>query len=176
MVTEVVKHLMVADIASAAVPAQAATSQQGTFMSDPPLAVVQTRNLQSLNSGPSRQLLSAQSLLTQSSDLDAIQNPLLRLPGLSHATAMLQQPGSTVHDEPMGVPSNEMKAVAKQITVRCLRRWDGFLGIRARSDGVGRRSGIWKDKFDGVHYAVLLLAMRKLNETLNSATPDSSED
>ena len=79
-------------------------------------------------------------------------------------------------DEPMVGPSNEMKTVAKQITVRCLRRWDGFLGIRARSDGVGRRSGIWKDKFDGVHYAVLLLAMRKLNDTLNSAAPDSSKD
>ena len=68
-----------------------------------------------------------------------------------------------------------MKTVAKQITVRCLRRWDGFLGIRASSDGLGRRSGIWRDKFDGVHYAVLLLAMGRLNETLSIAGQEPSE-
>ena len=75
----------------------------------------------------------------------------------------------------MAGPSAEMKAVAKRITVRCLRRWDGFLGIRASSDGVGRRAGIWKDKFDGVHYAVLLLAMSRLNETLKSAAMKPSK-
>jgi len=64
--------------------------------------------------------------------------------------------------------------VAKQITIRCLRRWDGLLGIRAGSDGLGRRSGIWRDKFDGVRYGVLLLAMRKLNvDLLNSSTQPS---
>lgn len=173
VVTEVVKHLKVADIASAAVPAQAATSQQGMPTSKTP--VVQTRNLQKNSSGPSRQLLMAQSSSSQSSDFDAVQNPLLLVPGSSHATMIPHKTGSIMNAEPMAGPSNEMKAVAKQITVRCLRRWDGFLGIRARSDGIGRRSGIWKDKFDGVHYAVLLLAMHRLNETLNSATPEPSE-
>lgn len=68
-------------------------------------------------------------------------------------------------------PSVEMKDVARQITERCLRRWDGILGIRAGSDSLGRRSGIWRDKFDSVRYAVLLLAMRKLNEALTSLMP-----
>ena len=71
--------------------------------------------------------------------------------------------------------SKEMKSVAKQITVRCLRRWDGILGIQAGKDGLGRRFGIWRDKFDGVRYAVLLLAMRKLNQDLIQLDPQPSE-
>ena len=59
-----------------------------------------------------------------------------------------------------------LQKVAQQIAVRSLRRWDGFLGFRAGHDGLGRTLGVWKDKFDGVRFAVLLLAMRKLNEQL----------
>ena len=80
-----------------------------------------------------------------------------------------------MHLDATSGPSKEMRTVAKQITVRCLRRWDGFLGIRASSDGLGRRSGIWRDKFDGVHYAVLLLAMHRLKETLSIAAQEPGE-
>ena len=71
--------------------------------------------------------------------------------------------------------SKESKAVAKQITVLCLRRWDGFLGIRAGSDGLGRQRGIWREKFDGVHSAVLLLAMLKLNQALRNDSTNPSK-
>ncbi len=78
-----------------------------------------------------------------------------------------------MHDSFLG-PTKEMRSVAKQITIRCLRRWDGLFAFRAGSDGLGRRSGIWRDKFDGVRYGVLLLAMRKLNvDLLNSSTQPS---
>ena len=59
-----------------------------------------------------------------------------------------------------------LQKVAQTIAVRSLRRWDAFLGFRAGHDGLGRTLGVWKDKFDGVRFAVLLLAMRKLNEQL----------
>ena len=64
--------------------------------------------------------------------------------------------------------SPEMRRVARQITKRCLRRWDGLLGIRASSDSLGNRAGIWRDRFDTVRCAVLLLAFRKLNQALQA--------
>ena len=191
VVTEVMKNLKVADIASEAQSAQAAATQQETPISNilPAALVVQSRNLQRIRSAPSSGVLSlpssrsssrhmlssTQSSSVQSSDSDAVQNPLLRLLGLSYATASFQRTNSNMHIDIMSGPSREMKTVAKQITVRCLRRWDGFLGIRASSDGLGRRSGIWRDKFDGVHYAVLLLAMSRLNETLSIAAQEPSK-
>ena len=174
MVTEVVNHLKVADIAtdSAAGSAQAAASHEGTLFSKKPMAtpVMQNRNLQRISSTPSRQMSSMQSSSVQSADSDAVQNPLLLVPGSPQTAATSHRIGSTLQDQTG--PSKEMQAVAKQITVRCLRRWDGFLGIRASSDGVGRRSGVWKDKFDGVHYAVLLLAVHRLNVTLDNAAQE----
>ena len=189
VVTEVVRNLKVADIASAEQSAQAAAAQREAHMSNSPLAapVVQSRNLQRNRSAPSRGSLSQQSISssrpmlssTQSSsvhssrsDSDAVQNPLLRALGLSYATASFHR---TDDDMNIGAPSREMRKVAKQITVRCLRRWDGFLGIRASSDGLGRRSGIWRDKFDRVHYAVLLLAMNRLNEAISVAAQEPGE-
>lgn len=65
-----------------------------------------------------------------------------------------------------GEPSPETKKTAREITRRCLRRWDGLLGIRASSDSLGNRAGIWRDRFDTVRCAVLLLAFRKLNQAL----------
>ena len=59
-----------------------------------------------------------------------------------------------------------LQKMSKAIAVRSLRRWDAFLGFRAGHDGLGRTLGVWRDKFDGVRFAVLLLAMRKLNEQL----------
>ena len=49
------------------------------------------------------------------------------------------------------------------------------MGFRAGHDGLGRTLGVWKDKFDGVRFAVLLLAMRKLNEQLKLRHGTSSE-
>ena len=74
-----------------------------------------------------------------------------------------------------------MKKVAGEIAKWCLWRWDGFLGFRAGSDSVGRRAGVWKDKFESVRCAVLLAAMASLNHTLcdnvtlNSRSDDSGE-
>ncbi len=62
--------------------------------------------------------------------------------------------------------TENMRKAAKQITVRCLQRWDGFLGLRAATDSLGRKSGIWRDRFESVRYASLLLAIRKYNESL----------
>ena len=78
-----------------------------------------------------------------------------------------------VFDNPLsdrGIPIDPSAAlqasVARQIAARSLRRWDGFLGFRAGHDGLGNPLGVWKDKFDGVRFAVLMLAMRQLNEQL----------
>ena len=64
--------------------------------------------------------------------------------------------------------SPEMRRVARKITKRCLRRWDGLLGIRASSDSLGNKAGIWRDRFDTVRCAVLLLAFRNLNQALQA--------
>ena len=68
-----------------------------------------------------------------------------------------------------GMPASATPATqqtARTIAVRSLRWWDAFLGFRAGHDGLGRPLGVWKDKFDGVRFAVLLLAMRKLNQQI----------
>ena len=77
---------------------------------------------------------------------------------------------STISDrvEASEALSPEMRRVARQITKRCLRRWDGLLGIRASSDSLGNRAGIWRDRFDTVRCAVLLLAFRNLNQALQA--------
>ena len=63
-----------------------------------------------------------------------------------------------------------MQETAKQIAIRSLRQWDGFLGLRAGQDGLGNPLGVWKGKFDGVRFSVLLLAMHKLNDQLKVPT------
>ena len=62
----------------------------------------------------------------------------------------------------------EVRQVAKQITQHCLRRWDGWLGVRTGSDITGGQAGIWRGKFEGVRCAVLLLAFYKLNQQLQA--------
>lgn len=59
-----------------------------------------------------------------------------------------------------------MKQTASEIARQCLSLWDGFLGIHAGSDSAGAKAGVWRGKFDGVRCAVLLLAFRKLNKSL----------
>lgn len=65
-------------------------------------------------------------------------------------------------------PTADNVRVARQLTGRCLRRWDGLLGIRPYSDSLGRRAGIWRDRFDTVRCAVLLRAFSNLNQALQS--------
>ena len=194
VITEVVKNLKVADVASDTQSAVANAPQQAADSTAPVLLPsAQRRSLQRIGSAPSRGEQSLQravnsqssrpkhSLLPphhtsmQSVGSDAVRNPLLLLSDQSRsATSTLRRSESNMQDAMLG-PSKEMKSVAKQITVRCLRRWDGILGIRAGKDGLGRRFGIWRDKFDGVRYAVLLLAMRKLNQDLIQLDPQPSE-
>ena len=66
----------------------------------------------------------------------------------------------------VNTPSPDMKRAASEIARQCLRLWDGFLGIHAGSDSAGAKAGVWRGKFDGVRCAVLLLAFRKLNKSL----------
>jgi len=63
-------------------------------------------------------------------------------------------------------PPKEVKKIVKDITARCLRRWDGFLAVRAGTDSLGRKKGVWKDKFESVRCAVMLLAFRNVNAEL----------
>ncbi len=53
--------------------------------------------------------------------------------------------------------------VSCSITRRCLQMWDGFLGLRARTDSVNKRTGIWLDKFETVRYASMLMALQRTN-------------
>ena len=64
------------------------------------------------------------------------------------------------------VPSTEMKRAAMQIAQQCLRCWDGTLGMCPRTDAGGAKAGIWRQKFDGVRCAALLLAFQKSNRHL----------
>ena len=76
-------------------------------------------------------------------------------------------------------PSKDVKRVAKEIATRCLRRWDAVLAVRAGTDTLGRKKGVWKDKFESVRSAVMLLAFRNVNATLQKqvlrAAPDAPE-
>ena len=70
--------------------------------------------------------------------------------------------------------AEEVQRVGKEIIMRCLQRWDGFMGFRASTDSLGRQSGIWREKFDGVRVASLLLALRKLNASLGYNQPGNT--
>jgi len=197
VVTEVVKNVRPADIASRS-PLQAVDSamvrpvrvpqgDSSLFMSA--MQAGRSRSVQRINSAPSsarrgnqstggfapsRQLSTSDQESLQPAPSDMVHNPLLDPGTMRTAPGHVASDKGGMHDARLDSTS-EMKTVARQITVRCLRRWDGLLGIRAGSDGLGRRSGIWRDKFDGVRYGVLLLAMRKLNADLLSSSTQPSE-
>lgn len=119
-----------------------------------------------------------------SEDNSLTANPLLMLTAASISSSgaldapMITAPTSNImttrelddddHDEedPAGTHPDDLRKVAKQITLRCLQRWDGFMGLSPSKDSQGRQSGIWRDKFDGVRSASLLLAFRRFNQTL----------
>ncbi len=71
-------------------------------------------------------------------------------------------------DDPEVTPelAEDIRRAGKEIAVRCLQRWDGFFGVRAARDSLGNKSGVWRDRFESVRYASLLLAFRKYNEKL----------
>ena len=66
-----------------------------------------------------------------------------------------------------------MLKVAKDMTQRCLRRWDSILAFRASTDSQGNGQGIWRDRYLGVRASVMLLALHNLNTHLqaNHAMP-----
>ncbi|KAA6418535.1 MAG: hypothetical protein FRX49_11481 [Trebouxia sp. A1-2] len=193
VVTEVVKNVRPVDIASRspllpvdnAVVRPVREPQGASSLLMSAMQAGRSRSMQWIKSSPSSarrsqsvgDLASSRQLSTASEQAslfirvqsDMVHNPLLA-PGTMHiAPGHVASDTGGTHDARLDSTS-EMKSVARQITVRCLRRWDGLLGIRAGSDGLGRRSGIWRDKFDGVRYGVLLLAMRKLNADLLSSS------
>ena len=103
-------------------------------------------------------------------------NPMGRTPsraGFKRGFADLLMFGNTRSDQAVhtNVPS-ATQTTARQIVVRCLRRWDGFLGFRAGRDGLGNPLGVWRGRFEGVRYAVMLLAMRKLNNQLKASSEE----
>ena len=55
------------------------------------------------------------------------------------------------------------KSSAAQVAAGCLSRWDGLLGLRAKVDSNGKRSGIWMDKFETVRFGCMLLAFQRVN-------------
>ncbi len=72
----------------------------------------------------------------------------------------------TLASQASEVPSTEMRRAAMQIAQQCLRCWDGTLEICPGTDTGGAKAGIWRQKFDGVRCAALLLAFHKLNRNL----------
>ena len=168
VVTEVVKNVKVADIASdGSVQSVDTTSLQSVMTpradvdSNMFMSAMQggsrTRSIQRINSAPSSAQRNVQCATgSQSEQLASphrqpafqslqsdmmVQNPLLTSSS-RHSTLAQHQPSDRdiMHDSFLG-PTKEMRSVAKQITIRCLRRWDGLLAFRAGSDGLGRRSG-----------------------------------
>jgi len=59
-----------------------------------------------------------------------------------------------------------MKRTAMHIAQQCLRFWDGTFGMCPGTDADGAKAGIWRQEFDGVRCAALLLAFEKLNRHL----------
>lgn len=76
--------------------------------------------------------------------------------------------GSVVRSGGPDMPSQKTRSLARQITRRCLRRWDGWLGIRPFSDSLGNRAGIWRDRYGTVRCAVLMLAFQNLHQALQA--------
>lgn len=85
---------------------------------------------------------------------------------------LIQLNPMTAHSAAIAAHS-DLQNVARQIAKRSLRRWDGMLGFRAGRDGLGNSQGVWRDRFEGVRFAVLLLAMRKLNSRLQTGSETS---
>ena len=74
-------------------------------------------------------------------------------------------------------PSPAMLKAAKEMTSRCLRRWDSILALRASTDSQGKGQGIWRDRYEGVRASVMLLALHNLNQQLqaNAVVPYDGE-
>lgn len=70
------------------------------------------------------------------------------------------------HREEAASPA--MLKVAKDMTHRCLRRWDSILALRASTDSQGKGQGIWRDRYEGVRASVMLLALHNLNRQLQT--------
>ena len=70
------------------------------------------------------------------------------------------------HREAAASPA--MLKVAKEMTHRCLRRWDSFLALRASTDSQGMGQGIWRARYEGVRASVMLLAIHNLNRRLQT--------
>lgn len=132
VVTEVVNNLKVADIAFETQSAIASAPQQAAASTSPVLLPApQTSSLQRIRSAPSRGGQSRHSLSLpnqaslQSVGSDVVHNPLLLSEQSRNVDLTLRRSDSNMQDAMLG-RSKEMKSVAKQITVRCLRHWKGW--------------------------------------------------
>ena len=76
---------------------------------------------------PNPLLLLTATSISSSGALDA---PMITAP-TSNITATRELDDDDDHDEedPAGTHTDELRKVAKQITLRCLQRWDGFMGL-----------------------------------------------
>lgn len=146
LVKQVVKNLQALDICAVANPAAAVDHTIN------PVMLASSHNLPS----------SAQLLLGEG-PVSGILPGHAGSRGVASGDSTVQNPD----DPSVGAdPTKRVHRVGKEITLRCLQRWDGFLGFRASKDSLGRQSGIWRETFDGVRFASLLLAFRKLNASL----------
>ena len=124
-------------------------------------------------------LLSSSSSLHNSGQLLLGDHPFSGIvPGLaSSRRGVSGDPSVYDPDDPSttgAAAAEDVQRVGREITLRCLQRWDGFMGFRASTDSLGRQSGIWREKFDGVRIASLLLAFRKLNASLGYNQPGNT--
>ena len=124
-------------------------------------------------------LLASSNSVTNSGQLLLAESPFFGIVPGSESRRRAVSGDSVVYDPEVpstaGAPTaEEVQRVGREITLRCLQRWDGFMGFRASTDSLGRQSGIWREKFDGVRIASLLLAFRKLNASLGYNQPGNT--
>ena len=81
-----------------------------------------------------------------------------------------------IDDDQEDIPeaAEDIRNAAKEIVLRCLQHWDGFLGLCAATDSLGMKTGIWRTRFETVRYASLLLAFRKHHDKLRSTQPGNT--
>lgn len=97
-----------------------------------------------------------------------------RCAGLVRATSTTPLTLSTTATGNLAAPSMQRaRLAAAAMTQQCLKHWDQYLGICARSDSTGAKVGIWRPTFDCVRCASILLAFRMVNKELqaNSESP-----
>ena len=92
-----------------------------------------------------------------------------RCAGLVRATSTTPLTLSSTATANSASPSMQrVRLAAAAMTQQCLKHWDQYLGVCARSDSTGTKAGIWRPNFDCVRCAALLMAFRMANKELQA--------